>query len=279
MSGTNPQLELLPARPTELRRESIALELLDGFQNAKPSAKLRELIHELGQLQPIILAGGDAGRYRVIDGRRRAKAIALLAEDDRWPTPARFEALVIAGDDTRRREARGGLTLALHASRSPSPSSELEAIETILAIAGADGEAETVKQIAAQTGLSVQTVRHRLRLRSLIADLRRAFDEGLIPASVAEAAARLSAPQQQALVPQLGEAGGLTLARIREQSRQQTGAATTELPEGLFVERAAEWQTTVRGHLLAAADAIPDEPNLAGLRGFLDQALAVIERL
>ena len=130
----------------------------------------------------------------MIDGRRRAKAIVLLAEDGQWPTPAQVEALVIAGGDARRQEIRGGLTLALHASRSASPASELEAIETILAIAGADGETATVKQIAAQTGLSVQTVRRRVRLRSLIADLRRAFDEGRIPASVAEAAARLPSP-------------------------------------------------------------------------------------
>ena len=193
--------------------------------------------------------------------------------------PARVEALVLAGDNTRHPEVRGGLTLALHASRSPSPASELQAIETIIVITGADGENATVKQIAAQTGLSVQTVRRRLRLRSLIADLRQAFDEGRIPASVAEAAARLPEAQQDALVRHLGEGAGLTLARVREQSRQHAGEATTELPAKLFVERAAAWQTTVRGHLLAAVDAIPDEANLAHLRGFVDEALAEIERL
>ena len=74
---------------------SVPLELVDGFQNAKPSAKLRELIRDLGLIQPIIVVSGDSGRYQVIDGRRRAKAIALLAEDDHWPTPALVEALVV----------------------------------------------------------------------------------------------------------------------------------------------------------------------------------------
>ncbi len=279
MSGANRQLELLPPAPPELRRESISLELLDGFQDATPSAKLRELIHELGLLQPIIVATGDSGRYQVIDGRRRAKAIALLAEEDRWPAPAQLEALVIEGDDTRRHEVRGGLTLALHASRSPSPASELQAIETILAVGGADRESATVKQIAAHTGLGVQTVRSRLRLRSLIAELRLAFDEGRISASVAEAAARLPEAQQRALVHQLGGKAGLTLARVREQSRKQTGEATAELPDELFDQRAAPWQTTVRGHLLAAGEAIPDEPNLLALRESVDRALAETERL
>jgi ParB-like chromosome segregation protein Spo0J len=247
------QLELLPAVAPELRRESVALELLDGFQNAKPSAKLRELIHELGLLQPIIVARAGSGCYQVIDGRRRAKAIALLAKTGQWPIPARVEALVIEGHNTTRRgEVRGGLTLALHASRSPSPASELQAIETILAVAGADGETATVKQIAAQTGLSAQTVRRRLKLRALIADLRQAFDEGLVAASVAEAAARLPELQQQALVRHLGEGVGLTLACVRERSREQSDAATAELPDELFAERAADLQTTVRGHLLAA---------------------------
>jgi ParB-like chromosome segregation protein Spo0J len=279
MTGADAQLQLLPAGPPELRRDSIALELLDGFQDATPSAKLRELIRDLGLLQPIIVAGGGSGRYQVVDGRRRTKAIALLAEDNQWPKPARIEALVVAGHDTGRQEVRGGLALALHASRSSSPASELEAIETILALRGADSEAGTVKQIAAQTGLSVQTVRRRLRLRSLIAELRQAFDDGRIPASVAEAVARLPEPQQQALVRHLCEGSGLTLVHVREQSRQRAGAATAELPEGLFAERPTAWQTTVRGHLIAAVEAIPDEVDLAGLTGLVDEVLAEIERL
>ena len=56
----------------------------------------------------------------------------------------------------------------------------------------------TVKEIAAQTGMSVQTVRRRLRLRSLTPALRAAFDHGRITASVAEAAARLPEPEQRA---------------------------------------------------------------------------------
>jgi hypothetical protein len=35
----------------------------------------------------------------------------------------------------------------------------------------------------------------------------------------------------------------------------------------------------VRGHLLAAAEAIPDEPGLAPLRGSVGLALGEIERL
>jgi hypothetical protein len=131
---------------------------------------------------------------------------------------------------------RSGLTLALHASRSPSPASELRAIETILEAANGQEEATTVKQIAAQTGLSVQTVRRRLRLRSLTPGLRDAFDRGELTARVAEAAARLPQAQQQPLQRQLAEGARLTLAHVRGLTREQTSTAGAELPDGLFTD-------------------------------------------
>jgi len=42
------QLTLLPTTAPELRRETLPLELIDGFANAAPSANLRELIRDLG---------------------------------------------------------------------------------------------------------------------------------------------------------------------------------------------------------------------------------------
>lgn len=155
------QLTLLPTTAPRLRRQSLPLEAIDGFEDAAPSARLRELIRDLGLLQPIVVAPCGSGSYRVVEGRRRCKAIAQLAEAGEWPALACVDALVIDGNQSGRREVRGGLTLALHASRSPSPASELHAIETILRAGGSDSEAATVKEIAAQTGISVQTIRRR----------------------------------------------------------------------------------------------------------------------
>ena len=174
MSG---QLSLLPETAPELRRETLPLEAIDGFANAAPSARLRELIRNLGLLQPVIVVPSGDGRHSLVEGRRRCKAIAQLAEEGEWPAPAQVDALVLHSPAGTRGEVRGGLALALHASRGPSPASELHAIEAILAAGGPDGEAATVKQIAAQTGMSVQTVRRRLRLRSLTPALRAAFDQ------------------------------------------------------------------------------------------------------
>jgi hypothetical protein len=135
------QLTLLPATAPELRRESLPLELIDGFAGTCPSAKLRQLIGHLGLLQPIVVVTTSSGRFRVIEGSRRCKAIAHLVETGEWPTPPRVDAWVVASRQTDQREVRGGLTLALHASRTASPGSELQAIESILRAGGSADEA------------------------------------------------------------------------------------------------------------------------------------------
>jgi ParB-like chromosome segregation protein Spo0J len=261
------QLTLLPSTAPELRRESLSVDAIDGFDNAAPSAKLRELIRDLGLLRPVVVVPARPGRYRVIEGRRRCKAIAQLAAAGEWPTPPHVYALVLCGRQTTRREVRGGLTLALHASRSASPASELRAIESILQADRSADEVIAVKEIAAQTGISVQTVRRRLRIRSLTAGLRAAFEEGRITAGVAEKAARLSDQQQARLEQHLEQAGRLTLAHVRDAARAQASAASALLPDELFTDHHVPWQTSVRGHLTAALDAVPKEDHAALLEG------------
>jgi ParB-like chromosome segregation protein Spo0J len=270
------QLTLLPNTVLELRRESLPLDAIDGFDDAAPSAKLRELIRDLGLLQPIVVVPARSGRYRVVEGRRRCKAISQLADAGEWPTSPHVSALVLGGAQTGRSEVRGGLMLALHASRSASPASELRAIESILHADRNGDETVAVKEIAAQTGISVQTVRRRLRLRSLTAGLRAAFDEARITPGVAEKAARLSDQQQARLEQRLDEAGMLTLTDVRDAARTQTGAASAALPDELFSDHDVPWQTTVRGHLTAARDAVPKDGQRALLQG-IGEILALID--
>jgi ParB-like chromosome segregation protein Spo0J len=269
------QLQLLPARAPGVRRASLLLADLTGFEHAAPDGALVELIARLGLLQPIVVAGSPQARFRIIEGRRRAKAIWLLAEQGRRPTPARVEALILSGTDTGGQTVGAGMTLALHASRSDSPASELAAIEQILAHGGE--EARTVKQIAAQTAMPVQTVRRRLRLRNLTPALRAAFDRGKIPVSVAEAAARLTAEQQANLERLLADGQRATLAIVREIARERTVTAAGALPAGLFEDRQTPWRAIARGHLTAALEAVPTTEPEGTLREALGHALALLQ--
>ena len=153
---------------------------------------------------------------------------------------------------------RGGLTLALHSSRSDSPASELAAIENILKAAGDQDTAMTIKQIAAQTDMPIQTVQRRLRLQRLVAPLRRAFDRGEITVTVAEACARLAGEQQHQLAEQLAAGARLTIATVRDVAHAQTRLASAALPDDAFAAPDAAWQTTVLGHLRAALAATAD---------------------
>jgi ParB-like chromosome segregation protein Spo0J len=271
------QLQLLPSSPPAQALKRVELDRLDGFADASPSRALREQLRALGLLQPIVAVPTRDGRFRIVDGRRRAKAIAQLAEQGDWPAPPAVELLILGGAETARRSVCCGLTLALHASRSASPASELAAIEAILETARDAADSTTIKEIAAQTGISVQTVRRRLRLRTLTSGLRRAFDQGLLATSVTEAAARLPAAQQQRLTRRLEQGTRLTLAEVRNAAREQTSAVTAELPDGLFTEREIAWQATVRGHLTAALAAIPPGEQQAPLAGMIGEALARAE--
>jgi ParB-like chromosome segregation protein Spo0J len=170
-------------------------------------------------LQPIVVVTGRDARFQIVEGRRRSKAVQLLAEDGRWPKPPHIDALVLSSSGAERQGTRDGLTLALHAARSASPASELAAIEAILASRGHESVAGTVKEIAAQTGMPRADGQRRLRLRRLSPVLRQAFDLGEITAMVAGAAARLTAEQQAALEQTLLDGTRLTVRAIRELTR------------------------------------------------------------
>lgn len=82
--------------------------------------------------------------------------------------------------------------------------------------------------------MSVQTIRRRLRLRSLTPALRDAFDQGRITASLAEATARLPERAQSRLADQLAQVGELTLSAVRDVARQRSEEAKAELASECF---------------------------------------------
>ena len=134
MSETAEPLELLPASVPHVREATLALDQLEGFETAQPDRKLIELIRRLGVLEPIVVAPAPDGRYRIVEGRRRAKAVHSLAGDH--AADARIAAVIVSGAGSERRTVLAGLALALHAGRSASPASGSRRSSTPTAEAG-----------------------------------------------------------------------------------------------------------------------------------------------
>ena len=264
-----------------MQRASLALDNLTGHEHATPTREQLELIAKLGLLQPIVATEiapeGHRRMYRVVEGRRRAKAIAQLADQGRWPCPPRVDAVVLATPEGVGECVWSAIALAVHGARSACPASELAAIEAILEANAAAGEQSTIKQIAAQTGIAPQTVRRRLRLRALSPALRTMFDVGTVSATIAEAASKLSTEQQQTLERLLDDGEHVTLDTVREIARERTTQAATDLPDGLFTNTEGAWRAVVRGHLHAALDALPAGERNGPLAETIEQAIECAE--
>jgi ParB-like chromosome segregation protein Spo0J len=274
------QLRLLPSARPAVRYATLRPDQLSGWEHAQPSRKLIALIRELGVVEPIIVADpGSRGQrpqpFPIVEGRRRTKTVALLAEETgRNEVPA----LIVSGAGTDRAAVLAAVALALHASREESPASELAAIEAIIDCAAESSPAATIKQIAAQTTMSIQTIQRRLRLRNLIPVLREAFDHGKLAATVAEAAARLAPEHQAKLAQALEDGERVTLAAVRELTRAARVQVADGLPDHLFSARATPWQVTVLGHVKAASEAIPSANADGELARALAEALALAEQ-
>ena len=275
------QLQLLPSEAPAVHRLSIALDNLVGYEHATPSREQVELIATLGLLQPIVATeiapAGNRRTCRIVEGRRRTKAIAQLAEQGRWPCPPRVDALALAAPGGVGECTASAIALAMHGARSACPASELAAIEAILKANQAAGEQTTIKQIAAQTGRSTQTVSRRLRLRALSPTLRAMLHVGQLGATIAEAATKLNREQQAALERLLQDGERVTLATVREIARERTSQAATDLPDGLFSDTEGSWRATVRGHLHAALDALPAGERDGRLAETIEQAIQCAE--
>ncbi|MBV8218511.1 MAG: ParB N-terminal domain-containing protein [Solirubrobacterales bacterium] len=148
--------ELLPAKVPGCRRATLLLVDLTGFDHAMPSSDLVEQIAKLGLLQPIVVAASAKRRYRVIEGRRRAKAVQLLAAEGCWPSPPRLNAVIVQG-------LEGAELVPAGVWQAWELWSQVERPDRILAFA-AYGEAVDREEHAARTlAECADLIRRRLR--------------------------------------------------------------------------------------------------------------------
>jgi len=134
-----------------------------------------------GLLQNVVAVPikGKGERYRITSGERRYRALRLLAKrgdiTEDFPVPVQVRT-GLGKDDTRRIATVENLQ-----RQNLTPLEETDALTNLI-----HGKV-TPDDIAAQTGLSLSTIKRRLALNSLCAECRAALAEGVITLGQAEA--------------------------------------------------------------------------------------------
>jgi ParB/RepB/Spo0J family partition protein len=199
----------------------------------EPTTEFVQNVQAFGVLQSIAvrrLPMNDPRRpggfvYEVIAGRRRLRA-AMRNEMDRVP------ALIFpVGTPTRLVAA---MALAENTHRAPNPITDLEAIEQM----AREGYSE--EQMAHSLRISLNTLRARMRLATLIPALREAVVGGRIALGTASQIARLDRERQRRLLDLLterGEGGRVLATDVRDVLMARQAEAVETLPDSLFPER------------------------------------------
>jgi ParB/RepB/Spo0J family partition protein len=149
-------------------------------------------------------------QFKLIAGRRRVRASVEvgLTSIPALIYPAGF---------------RNTMLLTDHAQRHANPAAELRAIEEL------QEQGYDEKAISQATGMAIGTIRNRLKLTSLCAELRDAFDVGDITLQIAEGLTKLSVEDQTSLAMQYVENGYLTSKDVRDMRRVSRETAMTEM--------------------------------------------------
>lgn len=212
------QIELFPESAPELEPRTINLDdILGPLMGPDPEAHLVDSIDQLGLLQRIVVAE-DGGKYRVLAGRRRVKACRLLGHKT-------INAEIAPAGGFSNEEV---VTLQENTSRRSNPVSEYHAIKALV-----DKGFEDAK-IAKELGIKPAVVRQRLGLGGLLPVFLDLLETGKIPVGVGEAAAKLTAAQQETLLDKFGEEDKLTHAHVKALKKAGTDAAAGSLVEELF---------------------------------------------
>lgn len=147
-----------------------------------------------GPMQPIILVSAGAGKYRIVEGKRRVFACRALELDT-------IDARVYDADKLSTKD-RAIVTIRMNHHRSLNPVAEYAAIN-VLRKAGLTETADIAKAV----GLNIRQIQRLTRLDKLADPLRAVLEAGRMTFDTALKAAALPAKDQRKLI-KLAEEGG-----------------------------------------------------------------------
>ena len=236
------ELLLIPEDAPEREQIDVGLNALpsNAFIIGEPDVVLIESIRQYGGIyQPLVLAlDPDAttvdewGRgYKILAGRRRIKALRILAnewysdnpdedeDDNPW---VRAPAILVTGIE----DAGGALSVSLNATARPNVAGDLADIEYY------EGKGYSEAQIAKAVGMKTSQVRERKTLSKLIPALRSKFNKGMMSANAAKEAAKLATDVQKEIAKDAGD-GKVGSKAVREARMVKREAAQGDLATAL----------------------------------------------
>lgn len=111
------------------------------------------LLQNLVVVAEVDAGGTETGRYEVVAGGRRLRALQLLASDGRWPADAPISCIRRQGLDAEE------ASIAENSAREPMhPADEFEAFQGLV------NAGRTIEEIAARFGVTPLVVQRRLKL-------------------------------------------------------------------------------------------------------------------
>jgi ParB/RepB/Spo0J family partition protein len=210
---TNSQMGLLPdSPPAGTLRDVPVAELSYNLRHVGDD--LTDSIRRLGVITPIAVIEpprrSERGPYRVAMGHKRARAAAIIGMDT-------IPAIVYSAGTHPRTIA--AMAMAENAHRASSPIADLQAIESMVR------SGYSVEDISSVLGLSESLLRGRMRLASLIPDIRTLLANGKLSLTLANQVTRWSAEDQRAFYLRVWQEPRVLPSHVRDflGERQQSG--------------------------------------------------------
>lgn len=182
---------------------------------------LAQSIKKDGVLQNLVVKPEGKGEYRVVAGKRRYLALKLLNERgdiaDTYRVP-----IAVRGNGTLADLDR--IATVENVQREPlDPIDEAEAFAKLLT------KGAKLEDIAAETGVSVPTIRRRLALADLAPEVKEAVRTKVLPLSVAEALTLAPQAEQKKLLQEIKRYGHLDARQLREHILDQKPSLATAI--------------------------------------------------
>ncbi len=150
---------------------------------------------------------GKKERYQIVSGSRRLQALLLLQE--RGELPDDFTVAVEIRDDLSKDDTLRIATVENLQRQNLTPLEEAGALTKLI------HKGTTLDDVAAQTGLSVTTIKRRLALNNLCREAKAALTKGVISLSQAESLTLGSDEAQTRIVEQIVGGGDYSAEEIR----------------------------------------------------------------